>query len=342
MMKGFASDNYAGVSPEIMEAIAKANLAEHQGSYGADEFTGRAVGMIKEIFGAPDAEVFFVMNGTGANVTALQTMCRSYEAVVCTEMAHINTDECAAAEKFIGGKLLYLPSKMGKLNIDQIRPLLGGRGEHQALPRVISITQATEVGTLYTVEEIKAFAEFAHENGLYLHVDGARIANAAVSLGVSFKEMLTDTGVDVVSFGGTKNGMMMGEAVVFLNPELARDYRFVRKQGMQLLSKMRYVGAQFEAYLSDNLWYKNARHANMLAQKLGEKLSKLDGVALMCPVEANGVFVELPREITSTLQERFPFYIWNEETNAARLMVSFDTTEVEVNEFVQMAEELIG
>ncbi|GAA4848421.1 threonine aldolase family protein [Algivirga pacifica] len=338
-MKGFASDNYSGCSPEIMLAIQQAN-EHHQPSYGADVFTQQAISIFKEHFGE-NAEVFFVMNGTGANVTALQAICRPYEAVISSHMAHLNTDECSAPEKLGGFKIKDVYTEDGKLTIEHIKPLLGGRGVHQAVARVITITQSTEIGTLYTQEEIRTLANFAHENGLYLHVDGARIANAAVSLGVSFKEMLVDTGVDVVSFGGTKNGMMMGEAIIFLNPALAENFGFIRKQSMQLLSKMRYVGAQFVAYFKNDLWKKNAAHANQMAQLLANRLREVPAVSITQKVEANGVFAILPREITPALQEVFPFYIWNEETNEARLMLSFDSTEEEVERFVDTINTLL-
>ncbi|AZQ63492.1 low specificity L-threonine aldolase [Flammeovirga pectinis] len=340
MKKTLASDNYSGTTPEIIEAIAKANGA-HQGSYGADESTDTAVAMFKKMF-REDIDVYFTMNGTGANVTALSSVCPSYGAVICSSVAHINVDECGAPEKFGGFKLLTVEKENGKLTPEDIAPFMVNLGEqHWSQPKVISITQATEYGTVYTCAEIKAIADYAHENGLLLHVDGARISNAAVSLGVSFKEMLLDTGVDFVSFGGTKNGLMFGEAVIFFNTAISENYKYVRKQGMQLLSKMRFISAQFEALFGTDLWERNAKHANKMAQKLASGLSKVAGVKITQEVKANGVFAIMPKEIIPALQEQSPFYVWDEQTHEVRLMCSFDTAEEEINAFLVKLDSLL-
>ncbi|OHX68539.1 threonine aldolase family protein [Flammeovirga pacifica] len=339
MKKTLASDNYAGTSPEIIEAITKVNNG-HQGAYGADEATLEAAKMFKRLL-KEDIEVFFTMNGTGANVTALSTVCPSYGAVICSSAAHINVDECGAPEKFGGFKLLTVEKQDGKLTPQDIQPFLVNLGEqHWSQPKVVSITQATEYGTIYSVAEIKEIVDFAHKNNLLVHVDGARISNAAVSLGVSFKEMLVDTGVDFISFGGTKNGLMFGEAVIFLNTKLAENYKYVRKQGMQLLSKMRFISAQFLALFDGDLWSKNASHANKMAQLLADGLSKVPNVEITQRVQANGVFAIIDPSVIPVLQEQSPFYVWNEQTHEVRLMCSFDTTEEEINQFIATLEKL--
>ncbi|KXX68494.1 low specificity L-threonine aldolase [Flammeovirga sp. SJP92] len=339
MKKTLASDNYSGTNPELIEALGKINVG-HQGSYGADDSTAGAIAVFKKLL-KEDIDVYFTMNGTGANVTALSSVCPSFGAVICSSVAHINVDECGAPEKFGGFKLLSVEKENGKLSPEDIAPFLVNLGEqHWSQPKVVSITQATEYGTVYTCEEIKAIADYAHENNLLLHVDGARISNAAVSLGVSFKEMLVDTGVDFISFGGTKNGLMFGEAVIFLNTKISENYKFVRKQGMQLLSKMRYIAVQFETLFGTDLWKENALHANKMAKKLAEGLSKVPEVRITQEVQANGVFAILPKEVIPAMQEQSPFYVWNEQINEVRLMCSFDTSEEEINAFIEKLEAL--
>ncbi|WP_281615361.1 low specificity L-threonine aldolase [Flammeovirga sp. SubArs3] len=339
MKKTLASDNYSGTTPEIIEALAKANTG-HQGSYGADESTEAAIKMFQRIL-KEDIDVYFTMNGTGANVTALSSVCPSYGAVICSSAAHINVDECGAPEKFGGFKLLTVEKDNGKLTPEDIKPFMVNLGEqHWSQPKVVSITQATEYGTVYTCEEIKEIVDYAHSQGLLVHVDGARISNAAVSLGATFKEMLVDTGVDFVSFGGTKNGLMFGEAVIFLNTSLSENYKYIRKQGMQLLSKMRFISAQFEALFGTDLWERNAIHANNMAQKLAEGLSKVEGVTITQEVQANGVFAILDRAVIPAMQEQSPFYVWNEQTNEVRLMCSFDTAEEEIDAFINKLNQL--
>jgi threonine aldolase len=338
--RSFASDNNAGVHPEVIEAIAAANDG-HVVAYGDDPFTERAVKVFQKHFGK-DIAVYFVFGGTGANVLGLKAITKSYEAVICAQTAHINVDECGAPENFTGCKLLSVPTPDGKLRIEDIKPFLHGVGfEHHVQPRVISVSQATEMGTVYTKSELKTLARFAHDHDMLLHVDGARIANAAVSLKASFKEITADVGVDVLSFGGAKNGMMYGEAVVFLNKKLGGDFKYIRKQGMHLPSKMRFISAQFEALLSGDLWRRSAAHANRMAQVLASELAKVPKIKLTQPVESNGVFAEIPAEYVEALQKKYFFYVWDEETSECRFMASFDTTEEDIRDFVSFVRKIV-
>lgn len=339
--RGFASDNNAGVHPRVMDALNAANSG-HVVAYGDDRFTEAAIARFREQFGA-GARVFFVFGGTGANVTGLSAMTRPHHAVVCAETAHISVDECGAPEKFAGCKLLALQTPDGKLTPALVQPLLARVGDqHHVQPRVVSISQATELGTVYTTAEIKSLAEFAHARGMLVHVDGARIANAAAHLGVSLRELTTEAGVDVLSFGGTKNGMMYGEAVVFFDAERAHDFKFTRKQAAQLPSKMRFIAAQFDALLAEDLWLQNAAHANRMARLLAAGLEQIPHVKIMQKVEANAVFALLPREQVAAIQQHFFFYVWNEETSEVRLMCSFDTTEEDVRELVSVIKDSVG
>ncbi len=338
--RGFASDNNAGVHPDIMKAINQANQG-HTIAYGDDPYTEKAVKMIQNIFG-PRTEVFFVFIGTAANVLSLDSLTMPFNAVICPESAHINADECGAPEKFTGCKLLTVPSDDGKLTIEGIRKHMHGFGfEHHVQPAVISITQATELGTIYTVDEIKAICDFAHENNMKVHMDGARIANAAVSLNTGFREITADAGVDILSFGGTKNGMMYGEAVVFFDPELANGFKYRRKQGMQLASKMRFISAQFIAYLENDLWKKNAMHANKMARLLAAGTTGIQRVKITQKVQANGVFAIVPPEIIPQLQKHYFFYPWDEERSEVRWMTSFDTTEEDIQDFTSLLKKLL-
>jgi threonine aldolase len=296
----------------------------------------------EEHFG-PEIQVFFVFNGTAANVLGLTALTQSYHAVICAEPAHIYTDECGAPEKFTGCKLIPLPAPAGKLTLESVRSAYHGIGDqHHVQPKVIAITQATEMGTVYAPEEIRALASFAHAHDMFLHMDGARIANAAVNLGQSLGEATRQLGVDVLSFGGTKNGLLGAEAVVFFNHKLAENFLFVRKQGMQLASKMRFMAVQFEALLTDNLWRKSACHANQMARLLEKEVRKIPQVQVVYPVQANGVFVRLPREAIARVQERYFFYIWNEDESIVRWMCSFDTTEEDIREFLKFVTESLG
>jgi threonine aldolase len=333
--RSFASDNNAGVHPEVLKAIAAANQG-HVVGYGDDPYTESAVRLFKRHFG-DDIEVFFVFNGTAANCLGLKALTNSYHAVICAEAAHIYVDECGAPEKFTGCKLVPIPAHDGKLTVEGVRTAYHGIGvEHHVQPRVISITQSTEVGTVYKEDEIRQLARFAHERGLFLHMDGARIANAAASLGVGLRQATRDLGVDVLSFGATKNGGMGAEAVVFFDPKLAADFKFYRKQGMQLASKMRYLSAQFEALLKNDLWVRNAQHSNRMAQVLKRELSKIPQVKVGYKVEANGVFAKVPRKAIAKLRKRYFFYMWDEAQSMVRWMCSWDTTEADVKQFVEL------
>jgi threonine aldolase len=338
--RGFASDNNAGVHPAILGALKEVNQG-HVVAYGDDPYTEKAIAGIREIFGA-EAGVFFVFIGTAANVLGLSTVTQPYHAIICPESAHINVDECGAPEKFSGCKLLTCETPDGKLTVDMIASHLHGIGfEHHVQPRVVSITQATELGTVYSINEIREIADYTHRNGMLLHMDGARISNAALSLDCGFYEMTGGAGVDVLSFGGTKNGMMYGEAIIFFNPALCEDFKYRRKQGMQLASKMRYIAAQFSAFLKDDLWIENARHANLMAQKLYIAVKDIPGVTVTRKVESNAVFAVIPAPIIPALQREFFFYIWDEELSEVRWMCSFDTTEEDIASFAALLRSLL-
>ncbi|OLB84609.1 MAG: threonine aldolase [Acidobacteria bacterium] len=338
--RSFASDNNAGVHPEVITAILAANQG-HAVGYGDDPYTESAVGKFKQHFGA-DIDVFIVFNGTAANCLSLKALTDSYHAVICTEAAHIYTDECGAPEKFTGCKLLPIPTHDGKLTVEAVEGAYHGIGDqHHVQPRVISITQATEMGTVYRPEEIKALSRFAHERSMFLHMDGARIANAAASLGLTLRQATRDLGVHVLSFGGTKNGLMGAEAVVFFDKKVSNNFQYLRKQGMQLASKMRFISAQFDCLLSNDLWLKNARHANRMAQLLKKGLNDIPEVTIVYKAEANGVFAKIPRRAIARLQKRYFFYVWNEEESIVRWMCSFDTTEEDVKRFVKFVTETV-
>jgi threonine aldolase len=330
--KTFASDNNAGVHPEIMEAILRANIG-HTVGYGDDEYTESAIRKIKEHFG-DDIEVFFVFGGTGANVISLKTVTDSFNSIVCASTAHIVTDECGAPEKFTGCKLLTIPSEDGKITAEQVEQTIRGKGDqHHSQESVVSITQATERGTVYTQSDVKAIARVAHKHNLVLHMDGARICNAAAKLRISLKEATADAGVDILSFGGTKNGLMYGEALIFFNKKLAGNFKFFRKQGMQLASKMRFIAVQFEALLTNDLWLRNAVHSSKMAVMLAQEVENIPGVKIMNKVEANSIFAALPREVIPALQEKFYFYIFDDSIPIVRWMTSYDTTEDDVHAF---------
>lgn len=340
--KGFASDNWSGVSPEVMEALQQINQGHHPAYGENDPLMEQARERFRAFFGAK-SQTFFVYNGTGANVLAVQQLLRSWQAVVSPHSAHLNEDEGGAPEKFTGGKILTVHCENGKIKPDQVEPFLSSIGfQHHVQPRLISISQSTEMGTLYSLKEIKELADFAHRNNMLLHMDGARIANAAVALDCSFRELTLDSGVDVLSFGGTKNGLMFGEAVVFMNKELAEGFEYSRKQAMQLASKMRFIAVQFLVYLEDDLWKRNASNANNMAKLLGEKLSLIPKISLSRQVEANGVFAVLPKHLISELQKEYFFHVWNESQNEVRLMCSFDTTIEDVEGFVGTAKRLLN
>ncbi|BCX04330.1 MAG: threonine aldolase [Candidatus Roseilinea sp.] len=349
--RSFASDNNAGVHPDILQAIIAANDG-HVLAYGSDPYTQRAVDTFKRHFGE-DIAVYFVFNGTAANTLGLAAVTRSYNAVICSANAHIHWDECGAPEKIAGVKLLTCETPDGKLTVEHVRQHMHGFGdEHHIQPKVISITQSSELGTVYTPDEIKALADYAHAHGLLLHMDGARICNAAVALDLPFCAFTRDAGVDVLSFGGTKNGLMGGEAVVFMTPLPfgggegggvgVADFKFIRKQGMQLASKMRFISAQFEALLAGDLWQRNACNANAMAQRLAESVR--DVVEIAYPVQANAVFAVLPRRHIAALRERTFFYEWadvDDDRAIVRWMCSWDTTEEDVDEFAASVAEVM-
>ncbi len=338
--KSFASDNYAGIHPACLQAIIDANT-NHVGAYGSDPYTQQAVELFKKHFGN-NIQVYFVLTGTAANVLGLASVLKSYQAIICAQTAHINVDECGAPEQFLGSKLLTIPSADGKVTVADIQKLLIDRGDqHKVQPAIISITQATELGTLYTPQEIQEITTFAHTNNMLVHMDGARLCNAAAALNVSLAALTRDVGIDILSFGGTKNGMMLGEAVIFFNKEMGHDFKYIRKQGMQLVSKMRFIAAQFSALLSNDLWYSNATHANAMAQLLAKELAHIPEITITHPVQANAVFARLDKQLIAQLQEKYNFYIWDEATSQVRWMTSFDTTAEDIYEFVSYIKSLL-
>ena len=339
-IRSFASDNNAGVHPEVLAALAAANTG-HTVGYGDDLYTDRARAKFREHFG--DVEVFFVFNGTAANVLSLQSATRSFQAVLCAEASHIYTDECGAPEKFTGCKLIPVHAPDGKLTVDAVANHYHGIGDqHHVQPRIISITQATEMGTVYKPDEIRALADFAHSHDLLLHMDGARIANAAASQNLTLRQATGDLGVDVLSFGGTKNGLMGAEAVIFFRKELTKDFLYWRKQGMQLASKMRFISVQLETILTDNLWRRSAQRANEMARLLEAEVRRIPQTKIVYRVEGNGVFVQLPKDAIAKIQEWYFFYVWNEEESVVRWMCSFDTTEDDIRQFAAFVREVVG
>ena len=339
-VRSFASDNNAGIHPDVLQAISAANRG-HVVGYGDDSYTDAAIRKFKEHFGA-DIDVFIVFNGTAANCLSLKALTDSYHAVICAEAAHIYTDECGAPEKFTGCKLIPIPTTDGKLTVESVSHAYHGIGDqHHVQPRVVSITQATEMGTVYKPREIRDLGRFAHEHNMFLHMDGARIANAAVSLGLTLREATGDLGVDVLSFGGTKNGAMGAEAVVFFDMRLSRDVLYLRKQGMQLASKMRFIAVQFEALLTNDLWRRSAEHSNRMARVLEAEVRKIPQIRMVWKVEANGVFVQIPRHAIDKIKEQYFFYPWIEDECIVRWMCSFDTTEEDITDFVKYVAEAV-
>ncbi len=340
-VRTFASDNNSGAHPAVLAAITAAN-AGHVHAYGDDPYTRRAVEVLRGHLGE-QADIYFVFNGTGANVTSLSALLKPYQAVICPATAHIATDECGAPERFTGSKLIGVPTPDGKLRPADIAAQLGGMGvEHHVQPRVVSISQVTELGTVYTCEEVRALADCAHAAGLLLHMDGARIANAAAALDVPIRSFTTDAGVDVLSFGGTKNGMLFGEAVCFLTPGLVGDGKFVRKNAGQLPSKMRFVAAQFAALYEGELWRELAAHANAMAERLATGAAAVPGVEITQERGANEVFARMPRDHAAALREVADFYVWDEAGSEVRWVASFDTTEQDVDRFLAALRELLG
>ena len=325
----------------MLEALAAANCG-HAFGYGHDDRTRAVQELFAEHFG-DGARAFVVFNGTAANVLSLRAACRRWEAVICADTSHLNVDECGAPESIAGVKLLTVSTEHGKLTPELVESRIERRGdEHAVQPRVVSISQCTELGTIYTQAEIHALAEHAHAHQLVLHMDGARLSNAAAALELPLRELSTEAGVDILSFGGTKNGLLGAEAVVFPKPDLAEGFEFVRKQSLQLASKMRFLAAQLEALLTDELWLRSARRANAMAERLAGSVREIPGLTITQPVETNAVFATLPASAIAALQERFAFYVWNERQAEVRWMCSWDTTEDDVDAFAQAVREAVG
>ncbi len=339
--RGFASDNNATIHPEVLAAIARVNVG-HVLGYGHDRVTDGVLASFAEHFGA-HARTYLVFNGSAANVLSLRAACRPWQAAICAEVAHLNVDECGAPEGIAGVKLLTAATEHGKLTPELADALIARVGdEHAVQPRVVSISQCTELGTVYTAAEVGALADLAHRRGLFLHMDGARLANAAVALGCSLRDLSTDVGVDVLSFGGTKNGLLGAEAVVILAPELAEGFQYLRKQSLQLASKMRFLAAQFDALLGDRLWLRCAGHANAMAARLAHAVDGIPGLTVTQPVQTNAVFATLPESACGSLQARFPFYVWDERRTEVRWMCSWDTTEEDVDRFAAAIREALA
>ena len=340
LFTGFGSDNHSSVHPDILKALEQANHG-FTIAYGLDDYTKHAVEKLKDIFGQ-NSDVYFVYNGTAANILGLKNVTNSYHSIFCAESAHLTVHECCGPENFIGCKLINIPTPDGKLTVDLVKPYLVGVGDaHMAQPRVISLTQATERGTVYRPAEIKKLADFAHKNGMFLHMDGARLCNATAFLNVGLNDITGEVGVDILSFGGTKNGMMFGEAVVFFDKNLSKNFEFIRKQGMHLASKMRYISAQFTAFLSNDLWLRNAQHANEMAQLLVKELKRIPQVGITQKVEANMVYATIPNQYIPKLQKHYYFHRFNEQTSEVRLMCSFSTTRDDVIAFVQTIQKTL-
>lgn len=330
--RGLASDNFAGVHPHVMERIVSCNRG-HARAYGDDAVTARARAAFSRLLG-PEVSTHFVFNGTAANNTALMALARPYGAVLCADVAHLCNDESTAPERFLGMRLAPLPSEQGKIAPATLEKALGrGHGVHAAVPVALTLTQPTELGTVYTREELRSLVELAHSHGLGVHVDGARIGCAVASLGLSLREMLVETGVDVLSFGGTKQGMLCGEAVVFLRPGLGKDFPYWQKHAMQLASKMRFLSAQFEALLEGDLWVENGRRANAMAQQLFAAVRHLPKLEVLYPVEANAVFARIPPALIAPLQQSTFFWPWDERAGTVRWMCAFDTAAEDVESF---------
>lgn len=339
MTRGFGSDNHSGIHPEILASIFSANQ-EHAPSYGTDEWTDIAIAEFQKKFG-PQAQVFFVFNGTAANVTALRAMARPYQAVLCSDVAHINVDECGAPEFLAGCKIQSVPSINGKISVPELEKAFIRRGDqHFSQAKVLSITQPTELGTTYTLAELQALIDWAKSKNLYVHIDGARLANAVYFLKTDFKAMTSDLGVDVISFGGTKNGLMMGEAVIFLNKDLAKDFKYIRKQSTQLPSKSRFIACQFHTYLNHDLWKKISAHSHEMAMYLYDSVRSIPGVEVRQAPESNAVFARIPSPWVKKLRAHYFFYVWDEATFECRWMTSWDTQKEDIDGFTKLLKEM--
>jgi len=328
----FGSDNHSGVHEDILNAMIKANT-DHAIAYGEDYYTKRSVKKFKQHFGN-NIDVYFVYNGTAANILGLKTLTNSFNSIICAETAHLNVHECGGPEKFTGCKLITIPTNNGKLTKNLIKPHIIGLGDpHRAQPKVISITQPTELGTIYSKKELKEITDFAHSNKMLVHIDGARLCNAAAYLKANLKEITTDLGVDLLSFGGTKNGMMFGEAVIFFKKGLSKNFEYIRKQGMQLASKMRFISIQFETFLSNNLWLRNAEHSNEMAKLLYEKIRNFEKIKITQEVQSNAIFAKIPKKTISSLQKKYFFHVFDELKSEVRWMCSFNTTVENIEKF---------
>lgn len=340
-MRSFASDNNSGVCPEAIDAIIKANC-DHAVGYGEDKWSEQAASMIDEAFGG-NTQVLFTFNGTGSNCLALELCTRSWGQILCAETAHIVVDECGAPGKMTGAAIKTIATPDGKLSAALIKPHLVGFGEqHHSQPSVVYISQCSELGTVYRPEELKEITSLAHAHGMYVHMDGARLANAAASLGLPLKDITSQCGIDVVSFGGTKNGLMIGECVVVINDELKRNSVFLRKQSAQLASKQRFLACQFIAYMTNNLWLRNAQHANRMAGMLRQELEQISQIHFEQPTESNQLFLTMPYEAAEQLEKKHRFFYWDDNTKEIRFVTSFDTTERDVEELVSDIRTLLA
>jgi len=339
-MRSFGSDNNSGVHPRIMQALFEANI-DHSIAYGDDKWTHDAKEVLRELLGESRLEPYFMFNGTGANVVALQVCTEPFHSIICASTAHIAVDECGAPVKMTGAALKEIPTTDGKLTPELVKPYLHGFGfEHHSQPKVIAISQTTELGTAYTPAELRALADLAHQHDMYLFVDGTRIANACAFFNTNLREMTIDCGVDVFTLGGTKNGLMFGEVLIPLRKELSNNLKYYRKQTTQLYSKMRYISAQFIPYLKENIWLENATHSNTAAQKLYEQMVNINNIEFTQPVESNALFFILSKDITDKLRKQYFFYDWDESRNEMRLVCSWDTTDEDIQSFVNYLRSL--
>ncbi len=336
-MKGFGSDNHSGIHPDILKKFIESNI-EHQPSYGTDTYSEQAIEFFKNYFGK-NCDVHFVYNGTAANVLCLRAALKDYESFLCSDVSHLNIDECGAPE-FFSGKLIPVKSENGKIILSELEKYVIRKGDqHYSQPRLISLTQPTELGTCYTLNEIKNIVSFAKKHNMHVHIDGARLTNAVVYLKTTFKEMITDLGIDIVSFGGTKNGLAFGEAVLILNKDLQKDFKYIRKQSAQLPSKTRFIASQYIGYFQNDLCFKIAQHSLAMAQLLRQKIETLTDIQITEKTESNAVFAKIPKHLISTLREKYFFYVWNEKTYECRLMMSWDTTPEDIQGFHQLLEK---
>ncbi len=337
----FASDNNSPAHPAVMEAIMEANQG-HALAYGDDYYTVRASEKLKQVLGT-DCDPFFLYTGTGANVLSVAALTRSYQAVICAENAHLNGAECGAAEKFAGVKLYTVPTETGKITVDDLEVFFAHEGDqHRAQPRVVSLTQSTDFGLCYTVDEVREICDFAHSRGLLVHMDGARISNACASQNASLQEMTAGADLDVLSLGGTKNGLLGAEAVIFFRPELAQGFKYFRKQGMQLASKMRFLAVQMEALFAGELWLENARQANSMAWLLKDELGRIPRVIITREVQTNMVYCIIPPQAIERIREHYLFYVFDPKRSEVRLVTNYDTTEEDIQGFAEVVRQALN